>query len=152
MGPEAEWANETLTTLSFAQQMMQLKNVEQSTFADGQRSSVIRLQQRQQECLQQLQEARQAAAESHQGSSQDCRALESGLRSLDRQLLTKGAAAAALGDKAAEQTRLLEHFRQDVSQLVTRELASLQEQTDSEFHGLRSLLEAKLKGRAATRN
>mmetsp|Transcript_178586 Transcript_178586/g.572458 ORF Transcript_178586/g.572458 Transcript_178586/m.572458 type:complete len:756 (-) Transcript_178586:112-2379(-) len=153
MSPEAEWASETFTTLTFAQQMMQVRNVEQATYVDGSKSTLVQMQQRQLQCMQKLQEQQQQptgndTSEQARGG-QECQRLQGEVASLERHLLTKDSAAAALlgsvGTLEAEaaRRRKMEEVKDEVSKVMAQEFAALQEQSCKDFEGLRQLLEGR---------
>jgi len=141
MGPEAEWWSETTMTLTFAQQMMQVRNVEKATFISREKSTLMQMRQRHLECIQRLQEKAYKTDDSPE--SEEWQKLQREVDDLNRRLLTRRSATETLEQMQEEQSRRMDELRDEVTRTMTREFASLQEQSLRDLEGLRHVIETK---------
>lgn len=141
IGPEAEWCSETFMTLTFAQKMMLVRNVEKATFIDKSQSSIFQMRQRHIECIQRLQEG--AAAEKDGEEHKELQRLQLEVRELGNKLLTKNSAKATLERMQEEQNRKMDELREQMMQVMASEFANVQEQSLQGIDDLRRVIETK---------
>lgn len=145
IGPEAEWAHDTFMTLTFAQQMMQVRNVEKATFIDASKSTLVQMQQRHLEVMRKLREQSAASDTASSAPGEDWQRLQSEVSELGRRLLTKSSAADALEQMHEERRKKMDELKQEVAQAMAREFAALQEQSNRNIAGLKQVVEEKTK-------
>jgi len=147
MSPEAEWASETYTTLTFAQQMMQVRNAERATFVEGSKSTLVQMQQRHLQCLQRLREQQAAGADNASSSApvEEYERLQGEVADLNRRLLTKVSATEALEQMQLDRRKKIDELREEMSQAMSREFSALQEQANKDLEGLKNVVTEKLK-------
>lgn len=140
ISPEAAWCSETFTTLTFAQQMMQVRNVEKPVLIEGSQSVLMQMRLRHLECVQRLQEQQQAAPDPEEG--EDWQKIQKEVDELNKRLLTRNSATETLAQMQQEQNRKIEQLRVEVTQAMAEQFASIQEQSAKDLEGLREAIQA----------
>lgn len=140
IGPELDFASETYMTLTFAQKMMQVRNVEKAVVIEGSQSVLVQMRKRHLECITRLQE--KMDSESGQ-QTEEWAQLQGEVANLSKRLLTKTSAAEALEDLSREQQRQMERMREELTTDMARQLATIQEQSLRSMEGLKEVIESK---------
>eukprot|EP00418_Pyrodinium_bahamense_P064872 CAMPEP_0179080986 /NCGR_PEP_ID=MMETSP0796-20121207/36433_1 /TAXON_ID=73915 /ORGANISM="Pyrodinium bahamense, Strain pbaha01" /LENGTH=783 /DNA_ID=CAMNT_0020778355 /DNA_START=57 /DNA_END=2408 /DNA_ORIENTATION=- len=141
IGPEAEWCSETFMTLTFAQKMLQVRNVEKQTFVDQSQSTLLRMRQRHQECIERLKES--AQVNNSEMKDEEWQKLQSEVKELNGRLLTKSNVTVTLERLQEEQKRKMDELRDEMTQAMANQFATLQEQSLRDFDELRQVIELK---------
>lgn len=144
VGPEAEWSSETSTTLTFAQQMMQVRNVEKAVVVDNEKSVLVQMRERHNECIRRLQEE-PIGSDATPKQRQERSGLQAELDELNKRLLTKSKATETLEQLQEEQRRKMDAMRAEVAQTMAEQLQSVQGSLVQDIQGLQQVLESKAK-------
>merc|ERR1719382_906448 len=105
-------------TLTFAQQMMQVKNVEKKSFIPREKSTLLKMRKRHTECIQRLRDSPLMFSESAEG--EEWQRLQEEVENLNKHLLTKSSAAQTLEQMQEEQWKKMDEFRAEVKNTLSR--------------------------------
>jgi len=141
IGPEAEWSSETYMTLTFAQQMMQVRNVEKATVIEGKESMLMQMRSRHLECIKRLQE--KSDADVTPKEREERKLLQKELEDLDQKMLTKSKATETLESLKAEHKRKMEELQREMTGNLQQELDKVQAETVNKLESLQKALESK---------
>lgn len=142
IGPEAEWSSETNMTLTFAQQMMQVRNVEKAVVVETEKSVLVQMRQRHEECIRRLQEE-PIRSDATPKEREERKGLQSELDDLNQRLLTKSKATETLESLQDEHRRKLDAMRDEMAQTMSEQLNSIQGTLVQDIQGLQQAIESK---------
>jgi len=142
IGPELEWMSETCMTLTFAQKMMKVKNVERAVVVDAKQSSLMQMRKRHEACIARLKEK---ATDEKDEADEEREALDREIEEIGARLLTKDSATSILQKMQEEQTRKIDEFRSEITEKMADQFKHIQEESQKNMEGLRQAIEAKAK-------
>lgn len=142
IGPEAEWSSETFTTLTFAQQMMQIRNVEKAVVVDHEKSVLVQMRQRHEECIRRLREETISSDATPKEREERVR-LQSDLDDLNGRLLTKRKATETLETLQEEHRRKMDAMREEMTEHMKVRCNSIQGSLVQDIQGLQQAIETK---------
>jgi len=141
IGPELENLEETIKTLTFAQQMMTVKNVATVNNVSEDKSSLIQMRQRHADFIRVLQEK---VSEKEEEEMQERQQLEKEMSNLNAQLLTKESAEKTLEVMRAEQSKKMDELKDEVSQVMSKELAEIRKWQQQDLVKLKQSVESQV--------
>lgn len=145
VGAEIEYVNETCKTLTFAQRMMQIKNVEHAQYVEGSSSTLLQMRRRQLECLRRIREQQEVTEEGTR--------LQKEVAELDNKIISKKNVQESHVGNLPQSQQKMDEFRDGLSKAVSTEFAALQEHTRNDMQVFKQILEEKLReNKAATGN
>jgi len=138
VGPELEGLEETTKTLTFAQQMMAVKNVTSVNRIEQDQSALMQMRQRHADCIRILEEKTDEAKDEE---AEQFQSLKNEMDSLSSKLLTKESAEATLEAMRNEQFRKIDEMRDEMSKAMTHELEKMRQQSLQDLNTLRQSVE-----------
>jgi len=138
IGPELEALDEATKTITFAQQMMSVRNVARVNRISQDQSTIVLMRQRHQECLMRLQEA---AGEAQAEEDESGKKLRQEVEALNKRLLTKASAEKTLEVVQAEQLQKMDEVKVEIALAMSRELEQLRKQSLDGIASLRQSME-----------
>mmetsp|Transcript_68668 Transcript_68668/g.147122 ORF Transcript_68668/g.147122 Transcript_68668/m.147122 type:complete len:439 (-) Transcript_68668:111-1427(-) len=138
ISPEAEQADESVKTLTFAQQMLAVKNVASINRVEQDQSALLQMRQRHSECIKILQEKMSDAREDEQ---EERRKLQQEMEDLNKRLLTKESAERTLEDMRDAQNRKIDEMREEMTQVMSHEIQRIRWQSMQDLDSLRQSVE-----------
>jgi len=141
IGPELESLEETIKTLTFAQQMMTVRNVATVNNISEDKSSLVQMRQRHADFIRVLQEK---VSEKEEEEMQERQKLEKEMSDLNAQLLTKESAEKTLEVMRAEQSKKMDELKDEVSQVMSKELAEIRKWQQQDLVKLKQSVESQV--------
>jgi len=138
IGPELEGLDESVKTLTFAQQMMSVKNFASVNRIQQDQSALVQMRQRQADCIRILEEK---TIDAKDEQTEEIRNIKQEMDDLNQRLLTKESAEKTLEDIRVEQLRGIDEMREDVTQAMTKELEKMRKQSLQDLDTLRQSVE-----------
>lgn len=138
IGPDLAGMEESVKTLTFAQQMMSVRNVASVNRIEGEHSALLQMRQRHSECIRILQDKISDSQEEEQEAQQKLR-LE--MESLNKKLLTKESAEKTLEEMRDEQLRKIDEMKAEMADAMSKELEKMRVQSLQDLEQLRKSME-----------
>jgi len=138
IGPELSGLDESLKTLTFAQNMMSVKNVASVNRIGQDQSALMQMRQRHADCIRLLEDK---ASEAKDEEAEEFQNLKNEMDDLGTKLLTKESAEQTLEDIRKEQFKKIDEMRDEMAQTMKKELDQMRQQSLQDLDTLRQSVE-----------
>lgn len=140
VSPEVEGLDETVRTLTFAQEMLAVRSVPNLNRIEqaGDQSKLMQMRRRHADCIRILEEK---TVEAKDEELEERKILKQEMDDLNQRLLTKESAETTLQDIRAEQIEKIDEMREEMTQAMTKELEKMRQQSLQDLHSLRQSVE-----------
>jgi len=142
IGLELEDIEETVKTLTYAQQMMTSLTVRTSNAGlnriDQDQSSLMQMRDRHNECIRMLKEK---VSDSREEEQEERRRLQHEMNEINQRLLTKDSAEQTLEEMRQQQFSKMDAMRTEISEAMNNQMELLRKQSQVELESLRASVE-----------
>ncbi|CAE7366797.1 KIF3A [Symbiodinium sp. CCMP2592] len=142
IGLELEDMEETVKTLTYAQQMMTSLTVRTSNAGlnriDQDQSSLMQMRDRHNECIRMLKEK---VSDSREEEQEERRRLQHEMNEINQRLLTKDSAEQTLEEMRQQQFSKMDAMRTEISEAMNNQMELLRKQSQVELESLRASVE-----------
>ncbi|CAJ1360102.1 unnamed protein product [Effrenium voratum] len=146
IGAEMEDLEETVKTLTYAQQMLTSLTVRASGAGmnriDQDQSSLVQMKDRHNECIRML---REKVSDSREEEQEERRRLQQEMSEINQRLLTKDSAEKTLEELKQQQFSKMNEMRTEISQAMSEQMDQLRRQSQLELDQLRASVEKSQK-------
>lgn len=146
IGPESESLEETQKTLTFAQQMMSVRNTTNVNRIGQDDSSLLQLRERQAACLRVMEEK---TCEVKNEEAEDLKKVKQEMDELNQRILTKESAEQTLEQMRKEEIKKIDEMREEMQKAVTEELEKMRKQSIQDLDTLRQSVEKHVSSEAS---